>query len=245
MSTNRLVSIRRRQFVVLAGTGISCTVAGCSSLLTTEPSRTAEATVIESTFGEVPEANAYYMTGQVKNTGEVRLGNPVAIARFYNKDGSVLHSTEGSVYSLKPRQIWGVPLLGYAVGARSEPPVKGPLEPSNFEAGYVNYTHPPEVTVANVQLEAGAEPAIVGDITNTTDKTISLFADVQFLSNQKHVIDSSSEGFSALGPGKTWVFTVPWSGYRPTYDSHPTGYELYLRIFYLKIINNVWRSADW
>lgn len=206
--------MRRRQFAALAGTGISLTLAGCTSFLrevaSSGPNGTAKAAVTESTFTEVSSGDspAYAVRGQVTNTGEVRLRSPSVTIKFYGPDGAVLETRRAQIYSLTPGQRWEVVAVYSERGPT--PPVTGRIELDDLSP-VEPYAHPPGLTVSDVTLTSGTPPAISGKITNTSDEPISVSAEGQFLTAQKHVVGIGSDSLWPLDAGETWLFFIPWS----------------------------------
>jgi hypothetical protein len=249
--------MRRRQFAALAGTGISLPLTGCLSFLqevtSPRPNGTAKAAVTKSTFTEesAGDTPVYSLRGQITNTGEVRLRSPSVTITFYSTDGAVLASRSARIYSLTPGQRWN--LVAIYTERGPTPPVKGTIELDELQP-VGTYAHPPDLTVSEVTLTSGPAPAISGKITNTSDEPISVSAECQFLTAQKHVIGIGSDSLWPLDAGETWLFFVDWSAFStvdrpwgrtpsaPTANRHKdvrqevsaeratqvTGYELFL-----------------
>ena len=229
--------MRRRQVAALVGTGISLTLTGCSSLVSEitspTPSGTAKAAVTKSKLTKELSGDGtwQYLSGQVTNTGEVRLSDPTVTIKFQDENGFIRDSTSERIYSLKPGQHWDFWEPYVRIARRAPPPAaKATIEIDEFER-VENYTHPSGLDVSDVTLKPREPVTVHGDITNTTGQMINVYATAQFLTEQNHVLGWDSKFRSSLGAGKTWRFAVDWYESSEKPIKKTSGYELFLEYF--------------
>ena len=230
--------MQRRQFVALAGAGISFSLAGCSSLLTgggvtSGSNRTAKAEIIESKLFEIPAEKSpdYFLRTQIKNTGDVTIDLLPTTMKLYSDDGSIIEKEYYGISDLKQGEIFENSIFydRKRENGERDSPVKGSVKFGELLSSSVNNTQPSGVNISNIDFKPGKDAALSAHITNTSDKPFKASVTVKFLSKQDYVL-ATPTGSTRLDPGETQAFTLGGTVPYLEYERKTTDYEILIEI---------------
>lgn len=188
-------------------TGTSNSATGTPTQSSATPKATVETTELHSK--ETSYSTEYTGYAEVKNVGNVQIRRPTATVKFLDSDDAVLESTDDFIYFLDPGQVWEVrsPFTGSdATPAKFTVTIKT----AEMTASPQPYSHPSELKLSDVTVEKGDSVSVVGNVTNTTQRTIDVFAFSQFNTKKGHILGAGLDSISSLSPNQSWKFNAEW-----------------------------------
>lgn len=165
---------------------------------------------------------------EVKNTGTELLTFPTATVKFLSEDGTLLETTEETIFTIKPGQKWEARAMFLGTDA-TPAKIKATLD-EGTDRNWTEYTPPEELKMSNVQLHTGKEPSITGKVTNTSKTKVGASAYGMFLKEDGDIVAGGSDRISDLSPGQSWAMNIESLMTNKQLAQKVAKYDLYLGV---------------